>query len=216
MAEPSVVGVFVTGIGPTVAALSLRSTAMVGRATLGLIEAAELVKERAKANMATHHYTGRAESLITVSVPSVKKGGVAIQAAYDSGDIAAGQALNAQVGVSRGGSAESGGAIRSSAVPALITVTVGIHPPAFAPEGATFEKGWRSKKGKQPPTEPIALWVLSRGITGDAKEAKHIAFVVARNMKNKGYSFGEYHWLRDAWASEAPMVQATVARFLQA
>lgn len=53
----------------------------------------------------------------------------AIQAAYDAGDVAAGQALNRQVGVARGGTVESGGAIKANAPRARVDLDRYMPPP---------------------------------------------------------------------------------------
>lgn len=44
-----------------------------------------------------------------------------IQRAYDEGDVATGQALNRQVGIARGGTAESGGAVKAADEPDIAT-----------------------------------------------------------------------------------------------
>lgn len=97
-----------------------------------------------------------------------------------------------------------------------ISFTVGIpHEqwPAFA-VGATFEHGWHSKRGKQPPTAPLAKWAVSRGLVRPGQSAKQVGFIIARTIKKRGYSFGEHHWLRDAWIAQSAAVAATVEHFL--
>lgn len=98
--------------------------------------------------------------------------------------------------------------------PALVDVTVGVHGRDFAPEGKTFEFGWRSKKGLQPPVAPLAEWVMRRGITTNEQAARGIAFAIARKMGRSGYSFGEDHWLDDAAIVEGPLIAATVERYI--
>lgn len=102
--------------------------------------------------------------------------------------------------------------------PTFISVNVGLRGNTFAPEGKTFEIGWHSKKGLQPPVEPFTEWVIRRGIEKDPKKAKHVAYVMARAQggngdREEGYSFGERHWLSDAWALEQLQAAVTVERY---
>lgn len=97
----------------------------------------------------------------------------------------------------------------------LIRVTVGIHSRTFAPEGATFERGWFSQGGKTPPSEPFAMWAQKRRIAKNPKDAAKIGFLIARKMGERpGYTFGTRPWLGRAYDSEKAMVEPTVARYM--
>lgn len=98
--------------------------------------------------------------------------------------------------------------------PNFIRVTVGIHARDFAPEGATFERGWHSEKGLMPPSEPIAFWAMRRGLAKDQKEADRLGFVIARAQGRRGYSFDRRPWLSSAFEAERASVEPTVARYI--
>jgi hypothetical protein len=92
-----------------------------------------------------------------------------------------------------------------------VSVAVGVQPGVWAPEGFTFEFGWKSKTGKRPPVAPLAAWALAKGIVSTEAEAKAFGFVVARNMGDKpGYSFGQTHWLANAARDTVPAVAVLV------
>lgn len=161
------------------------------RAAAGLTAGAFAIQRRAKANLAPHHFHGRAEQQTTVGAPTFE--------------------------------------------PGLVTVGVGIHG-GVAPEGRPLEFGWKSSGGKRPPSSAIEDWLTgssqgaailasaagvaikrnSRGfITGakarrvgadDRSKVKGLAFVIARNIGRRGYSFGALHWLENAARDEAPEV----------
>lgn len=98
--------------------------------------------------------------------------------------------------------------------PTYIRYSVGIKPGKFVPEGATFEKGWFSKQGKQPPTAPIAEWALRRGLTSKVSSANAIGFIIAKRQGERpGYTFGQFHWLKDAFDAEAPNALATAVYY---
>lgn len=166
----NLVSVEVGDVRPTIR--SIEATLLGGQvaALQGLLKVARDIQSRARSNMATRHYDGRAEKAVTVWT-SVK-----------SSDY--------------------------------VQVKVGIRGNTFAPEGKTFEVGWRSAKGLQPPTQPLADWALRRGLASDERSAKRIGFAIARKMKTEGYSFGEFHWLTDAAEAERPTVEATVQRYM--
>lgn len=96
----------------------------------------------------------------------------------------------------------------------FVRVTVGIHGRTFAPEGATFERGWHSEKGLMPPSEPIAFWAMRRGLAKDQKEADRLGFVIARAQGRRGYSFDRRPWLSSAFEAERASVEPTVARYI--
>lgn len=97
-----------------------------------------------------------------------------------------------------------------------VSVKVGIRGNTFAPEGRTFEVGWRSAKGLRPPVAPLAQWVLDRGYASTEHDAKRIAFAMARRQGTTGYRFGERHWLSDAWSAVGPAeVEATVIHYMR-
>jgi Bacteriophage HK97-gp10, putative tail-component len=92
-----------------------------------------------------------------------------------------------------------------------VTVAVGVQPGVWAPEGFTFEFGWRSKTGKRPPVAPLAAWALAKGIVGTEAEAKSFGFLVSRAMGARpGYSFGQTHWLANASRDTVPAVAVLV------
>lgn len=161
----------VVGVRETVAGLQAAVVRVGARASGGLLVGAELVRERAKANIRRRHYMSRAERETTVGVPKV--------------------------------------------APVYVDVLVGIQPGEFVPEGRTFEFGWHSRSGKQPPIDALAAWAIRRGLAHDADAARGVGFKIARNMKAHGYAFGEMHWLRDALRDEAPAVMAAVSRFVE-
>lgn len=142
------------------------------RALKGALRVAHDIQSRARSNMATHHYTGRAEEAVTVWTGINPIGGVRVH--------------------------------------------VGIRGNTFAPEGKTFEVGWRSKRGLQPPTAPLAEWVMRRGIASTPAKAKSVGFAIARSMKRKGYSFGEFHWLSDAGGDALLTAPTIIERYMQA
>lgn len=170
MVASGLVSAQLSDVRPTI--YSLEATLLRGNlaAVQGLLKVARDIQARARSNMGTHHYDGRAEKATTVWT-SVKS-------------------------------------------PNYVQVKVGIRGNTFAPEGRTFEVGWHSRKGLQPPTAPLAEWALRRGLASDARQAHRIGFAIARRMKAVGYSFDEFHWLSDAAAAEAPNVQATVERYM--
>lgn len=92
--------------------------------------------------------------------------------------------------------------------PLLFSVQVGI-PHNRVPEffvGATFERGWKSKNGKQPPVEPLAMWAIARGLADTPSQAKRVGFIIAQNIAKRGYSFGTDKWLTNAWEMAEPML----------
>lgn len=93
-------------------------------------------------------------------------------------------------------------------------ISVGIKPGKFVPEGATFEKGWRSEKGLQPPTAPFAEWALRRGIAKTKRDARSIGFILAQKQGQRpGYKFDQFHWLKDAFDAERDTALATAISF---
>lgn len=181
------------------AALALAGTKILTQAAAGLEQAGVLVQTNARRNLAEHHYHGTAERNTVVSPPLI--------------------------------------------TPEAITVTVGIHA-GLAPEGAPLEFGWRSQSGKQPPSEPIYQWLQGSGkgagllasagvnvrrnsagfITGSRakriapdqqKAARGLAFVIARNIGRKGYSFGALHWLSGGLEEAKPAIMGIIARAIR-
>jgi hypothetical protein len=78
------------------------------------------------------------------------------------------------------------------------------------PGAHAFQYGWHARKGKQPPTQALEEWVVRRGLASDGTPARRMAYLIARNIKNSGFSFGEFHWLSDAADIAAPAVIAIV------
>ena len=103
-------------------------------------------------------------------------------------------------------------------------VTIGIHG-GMAPQGRPLEFGWKSESGKMPPIQPIADWLVSKGIAGPAKGTKAtktadsavrgFAFVIARNIQRRGYSFPPLHWLGRAYDSNRSKVSGYIERRMQ-
>lgn len=166
----NLVSVEVQDVRPTIFALEAQVVGAQMAGLQGLLHVARQVQAKARSNMATHHYSGRAEKAVTVwtSVKSLD----------------------------------------------YVQAKVGIRGNTFAPEGKTFEVGWRSQRGLQPPTQPLADWALRRGLAKTAAQAHRIGFAIARNMGQRGYSFGEFHWLSDAMDSERGAVLLTVERYM--
>lgn len=154
-----------TGLRATITELHVVVGTTLAKAAIGLETAGRLVRDRARANMSSHHYMGRAERETKVSAPVFE--------------------------------------------PTRIMVSTGIHTGDFAPEGKTFEFNWKSKRGLQPPTDPIAEWAIRRGIA-NPKNAKQIGFAIARAQAKRGYSFGEIHWLDDAARASAPEIVGVI------
>lgn len=104
------------------------------------------------------------------------------------------------------------------------TVTVGIHG-GMAPQGRPLELGWASQSGKMPPIQPIADWLVSKGYAGPKSGNKAtktadsavrgLAFVIARNIQRRGFSFGPIHWLGRAYDSNRGEVSGYIARSMK-
>jgi hypothetical protein len=149
----------------------------------GLMAWGQVVQTQARQNLHSHHFHGTAEMATTVSSP-----------------------------VSSGTST---------------SVTVGIHG-GLAPEGRPLEFGWASSSGKQPPSGPIYEWLTgssqgaaalssiatvktkggfisgsksNRLAASDESAARGLAFVIARSIGKRGYSFGALNWLSKAAVS---------------
>lgn len=96
-----------------------------------------------------------------------------------------------------------------------VRYSVGIKGKKFVPEGKTFEVGWRSKKGLQPPTAPFAEWAIAKGLADTPAKARSVGYILATRFAERarregsGYSFGEFHWLRDAFDAESPSAMQT-------
>lgn len=102
--------------------------------------------------------------------------------------------------------------------PTYLRISVGIPGNTFAPEGATFERGWRSKAGKTPPSAPFAEWALERGIAKTIPRARQIGFIIAfRQGQKPGYTFGQDKWLTRAWENaDGADAVSTVSAFVMA
>ncbi len=89
----------------------------------------------------------------------------AVQAAYDAGDIATGQELNRQVGVDRGGTPESGGAVKASPpVDATIEAPRGEDLPAVRYEGyGKIDPADYAQFGIRAPDEVLGPEVVALG-----------------------------------------------------
>jgi hypothetical protein len=189
----------VLNVAEVEAALAAAGSRILGQAAVGLEQAGVVVQTNARRNLADHHYTGRAERMTVVSPPLI--------------------------------------------TPESISVTVGIHA-GTAPEGRPLEYGWKSESGKQPPTEPILQWLQSSGkgagllasaginvrrnkagfITGSraqrvapnqAAKARSIAFLIARKIGRRGYSFGKLGWLSGGLEEAKPAILGIVGRAIK-
>ena len=155
------------------------------------------IQGAARQNLSEHHFHGTAENQTTVSPPLITAGSVA--------------------------------------------VTVGIHG-GLAPEGRPLEFGWKSDSGKMPPVLPIAEWIVGKGI-GQARTPKgfinygkggksarvqeaafgaafpgyavSMAFLIARKIQKRGYSFAPLHWLERAMTDRTPTVLAALEKECQ-
>ncbi|HTR71861.1 MAG TPA: hypothetical protein VMH41_16750 [Mycobacteriales bacterium] len=151
-------------------------------ASAGLLKAGQTaIESRARANVEDeHHFTGNLAQNLHTEVQG------------------SGLDLEAHVGVSTG----------------------------LVPEGRPLEFGWPAGSGKQPPTDAIARWLASKPeiagsplvtrssagfirrkgtiaqISQDAA-IRSRAFLIARAIGQRGYSFGALHWLSQAGADGA-------------
>ena len=175
------VSVVIVGQDKVMAALAaLGGPEMDARIGSGLQAWGQVIQTAARRNLADHHFTGRAEQFTTVEGPVVSGSSIA--------------------------------------------VTIGIHG-GLAPEGRPLEYGWASSSGKQPPSQPIYEWLTGSSagrsaligfgasvnttkagfIPGSARlpaseesTARGLAFLIARSIGRKGYSFGKLSWLSKA------------------
>ena len=177
------VSVVIVGQDKVVAALSaLGGPEMDARIGSGLQAWGQVIQTAARRNLADHHFTGRAEQFTTVEGPVV------------SGST--------------------------------VGVTIGIHG-GLAPEGRPLEYGWASSSGKQPPSQPIYEWLTgssagrsvltgfgasvnttkagfipgsrsARVSSSEESTARGLAFLIARSIGRRGYSFAALHWLSKA------------------
>ena len=175
----------------------LQHEAYQSRAEHGLIDAAHAMERDAKANLKEHHFRGQTERNTTTS--DIER----------NGDVS--------------------------------SVTVGIHG-GMAPQGRPLEFGWKSESGKMPPIQPIADWIVSKGI-GQKRNAKggvnygkggkaarvneaafgaaypgatvSFAFLIARKIQKRGYSFPPLHWLGRAYDSGSSKVSGYIERRMQ-
>ena len=173
------VSVVIVGQDKVMAALAaLGGPEMDARIGSGLQAWGQVIQTAARRNLADHHFTGRAEQFTTVEGPVVSGSSIA--------------------------------------------VTIGIHG-GLAPEGRPLEFGWASSSGKQPPSQPIYEWLTGSSagrsvLTGfgasvnttkagfipgsrrvpSESTARGLAFLIARSIGRRGYSFGALHWLSKA------------------
>lgn len=167
---------------------------MTAKVARGLELGGIAIQGAARQNLSEHHFHGTAENQTTVSPPLITGTSVA--------------------------------------------VTVGIHG-GLAPEGRPLEFGWKSDSGKMPPVLPIAEWLVEKGI-GQERNAKgfisygkggksarvkeaafgaafpgatvSMAFLIARKIQKRGFSFGPLHWLERAMNDRTPVVLAELEK----
>ena len=116
---------------------------------------------------------------------------------------------------------------------------------AKAPEGRPLQFGWKSTGGKQPPTDALVPWVLehmggdlqnakgqslryrttdkngkwrARNRAGAAQDAqvRSIAFLIARRIGRKGYSFGSTDWLHAGFEAARPRIAGHIRDAIRA
>jgi len=122
-------------------------------------------------------------------------------------------------------------------------VHVGIST-GLAPEGRPLAFGWKSTSGKQPPTQAIAEWLsrhpgAASGLTNRAGKAlvfrtaagfvrrrgtvaevtgesalRSRAFLIARAIGRRGYSFGRHDWFHIGIDEARPKLAAIVRSYL--
>lgn len=111
---------------------------------------------------------------------------------------------------------------------------------AQVPEGRPLNYGWRSEGGKRPPSSALVPWVLEKfgagltgktgrplrstttnaagrwrtrnaaGAAGDA-QVRSIAFLIARKIGQRGYSFGKLDWLHGGFRQARPRLHGILA-----
>lgn len=88
-------------------------------------------------------------------------------------------------------------------------VRIGIGT-AAAPEGRPLAFGWKSKGGLQPPTAAIVAWLSRRGRAAGLTDSqlRGRAFVIARAIGRRGYSFGSDDWFHKGIAAGKPKLEA--------
>lgn len=104
-----------------------------------------------------------------------------------------------------------------------LTAIVGVSK-AQVPEAAPLSYGWRSTSGRQPPTDAIARWIARKPSVGSGVSSniltnssgfrrtngtissvssesavRGLAFVIARKIGRKGYSFAPLNVWENAW-----------------
>jgi hypothetical protein len=116
-------------------------------------------------------------------------------------------------------------------------VHVGISV-GLAPEGRPIAFGWKSQSGKQPPSQAIADWIVRKGGLGattnvtrtpagfqryrgtkaqisQESAVRSLAFLIARKIKAKGYSFGHDDWFHKGIEVGRLGIHATMSRYLR-
>lgn len=54
--------------------------------------------------------------------------------------------------------------------------------------------GVRPGQGKQPPSDRLVPWVVQKGLARDSKDAKKVAYLIARSIKRKGIKSLSFQW----------------------
>ena len=177
----------VTGLDAVQKALSPQQ--FEARLHAGLTTAGNLVAAQARNIVRPHHYTGRFEQQIHVAVTGT------------------GLSQKATVGVSA----------------------------AQVPEARPLSYGWKSNSGRMPPIEPIAQWVAkhpeispsknsytnssgfrrtrgSAASVGAESAVRGLAFVIARSIMRKGYSFPPLKVFETAYTQARASVVAALQK----
>ena len=158
----------------------------------GLLRVGQLAADAVKLDIAPHHYTGRAQ-----------------------------QQVHAQ----------------EIALPGVLAVHVGASS-ELVPELRPLVEGWKSSGGRQPPTAAIAEWLahkpeiaptssVSRSASGRLSFRASIAsvssetavrsraFLIARAIGRRGYSFGKTDSFRKAWEKVGPTADQIIREEMQ-
>lgn len=118
---------------------------------------------------------------------------------------------------------------------ATVVTSVGVNP-ELVPEARPLSFGWKSSGGKQPPTEAIAAWLASKPelvnaagsnavgrnasgfitrkgsiaeVSQDSK-IRGLAFVIARKIGQRGYSFAPLNPFDRAWDMVSRRAQSII------
>ena len=152
---------------------------MEARLGLGLQAWGQVVQGGARANLHSHHFTGRAEQSTTVSGPSVSGSTVAVTVGIHGGLAPEGRPL------------EFGWASSSGKQPPSEPIYQWLTGSSQGAAVLTSAGGSVSRKGG-------FIAGARSGRTSDESTARGLAFVIARNIGKKCFALGALHWLSKA------------------